>query len=69
MKNLVSRSAVLGLSLVASGVALATEPTAIDVSDAVATIEGGMNAVQAIGAAALVIVAAIAIFKMVRRAP
>ena len=59
------------LALVAAGSALATEPAAptIDVTDAVATIDGGMSAVTALGGAGLVIVCAIAIYRMVRRAP
>lgn len=64
------KALVGGAALVVSGASFATEPTpAIDVTEAVSTINSGMDAVTAIGAAGLVIVAAIAIYRMIRRAP
>ena len=55
-----------------AGVALAVASTAsmaaIDTTLAVAEIDGGVSAVQAIGGSALVVLAAAAVFKYVRRA-
>ncbi len=53
-------------ALVASGAALATEPTAVD--NAVSAIDGGAASVAAIGGAALVVLAGAVVFKLIRRA-
>ncbi len=69
IKHFSGRLAAGTTALVASGAALATEPPAgIDVTEAVGVIDGGMTAVTALGGAALVIVAATVIYKLVRRA-
>lgn len=66
-KNL-ARLGTAVTALTASGFALATEPAGVDVTEAVAAIDGGVSAVTAIGGAALVVLAGAVVFKLVRRA-
>lgn len=61
--------AVAGMfSLVAAGSALATEPTGVDVTALEATIMDGLGPIGTIGLAVLSVLAAILIYKLIRRA-
>lgn len=66
-KSFIVRSVAAGTAALGSGVALAGDPVGIDTTGLVATIDGAMTPISAVGLAVLGVLAGILVFKLIRR--